>query len=596
MSVIRLRISHVNDQVYVLAWGAAGVAFLTLMAIISACALERPEPAPTSSPDSHNKVISGIVSNENGAIAGARVRVQTSERFTTTGDDGRFRLETDDLGDGPFNLTAWAPGYFCGGPVKATAGQDGVELLLQAHAEEDNPKYAWLPSQYHPGQGEDQGCSKCHSSEGTDLTYTLPVDEWLQDAHSGSATNPRFRSMYTGTDLQGNQSPATRYGYSRDYGSFPLRPDLGDTYYGPGYKLDFPDTDGNCAACHTPAASVDSPYGIDPTVVRGVASEGIPCDFCHKVWDVNLNATSGRPHVNMPGVLSFVFRRPPEGHQFFAGPYDDVAPGEDTYSPLQTQSQFCAACHFGVFWDTVIYNSFGEWLDSPYSDPETGKTCQDCHMPPLGASHFARADEGGLERDPKSIFSHRMPGAADEELLQNALSMDVDAKMEGQSLVVQVRITNDNTGHHVPTDSPLRHLILLVKVTDENGEVLELKDGPVVPEWGGVGDPERGYYAGQPGKAYAKVLEELWTEVSPSGAYWNPTRVLSDNRLAAFATDTSTYTFVAPQGGTVSIDVRLLLRRAFKELMDQKGWEAPDIVMSNQRINLPRVLRSESMK
>ena len=30
---------------------------------------------------------------------------------------------------------------------------------------------------------------------------------------------------------------------------------------------------------------------------------------------------------------------------------------------------------------TLIYNSYGEWLDSPYSDPKTGKTCQECHMP-----------------------------------------------------------------------------------------------------------------------------------------------------------------------------------------------------------------------
>ena len=165
--------------------------------------------------------------------------------------------------------------------------------------------------------------------------------------------------MYSGTDVHGNQSPPTRYGFNRDYGSFPLRPDLNQPYYGPGYKLDFSETDGNCAACHTPAASVNAPYGVNPTTVTGVAAEGVPCDFCHKVWDVRLAPATGLPYANMPGVLSFEFRRPPEGHQFFAGPYDDVAPGEDTYSALQTESRFCAPCHFGVFWETVVYNSFG---------------------------------------------------------------------------------------------------------------------------------------------------------------------------------------------------------------------------------------------
>ena len=118
-----------------------------------------------------------------------------------------------------------------------------------------------------------------------------------------------------------------------------------------------------------------------------------------------------------------------------------------------------------------------------------------------------------------------------------------------------------------------------MEATDADANPLTQLDGPAVPEWGGVGDPEQGYYAGLPGKAFAKVLEELWTEISPSGAYWNPTRVLSDNRLAAFATDTSTYTFTAPTEGEVTVEVTLLFRRAFKELMDQKGWDVPDIVM-----------------
>jgi hypothetical protein len=43
------------------------------------------------------------------------------------------------------------------------------------------------------------------------------------------------------------------------------------------------------------------------------------------------------------------------------------------------------------------------------------------------------------------------------------------------------------------------------------------------------------------------------------------------------------------QDGTITVDVKLLFRRAFKELMDQKGWEVPDIVMLQQQINLPRV-------
>jgi hypothetical protein len=36
------------------------------------------------------------------------------------------------------------------------------------------------------------------------------------------------------------------------------------------------------------------------------------------------------------------------------------------------------------------------------------------------------------------------------------------------------------------------------------------------------------------------------------------------------------------QDGTITIGVRLLFRRAYKDLMDQKGWNVPDIVMPQQ--------------
>jgi len=526
--------------------------------------------------------ISGRVIDSNGPVPGATVRIQTADAYTISDGQGQFAVHADDVA----YITAWASGYYIAG-VEANPGKD-VEIYLEAHTAEDNPEYEWLPSTYHSGEGEDQGCAACHSQENSKFDFSLPVDEWLQDAHAQTARNHRFLTMYTGQDIGGNQSPLTRYGYSRDYGSFPLRPDLTQPYYGPGYKLDFPETAGNCAACHTPLAAIDDPYGTDPTSLTGVDLEGISCDFCHKIWDVRLDPATGLPSANMPGVLSLEFRRPPADHQLFIGPLDDVAPGEDTYSPLQNQSQFCAPCHFSAFWDTPIYNSFGEWLESPYADPETGQTCQDCHMPRLGNTYFVLPEAGGLERDPSTIFSHKMPGAADTELLQNALTMKVNADQTDDTIVVEVELVNDKTGHHIPTDSPLRHLILLVEVTDENGEKLTLLEGNTIPEWGGVGNSDKGYYAGLPGTAYAKILEEMWTEISPSGAYWNPTRILSDNRIPAMRSDTTTYVFQTSEVlKTSEVSVRLLFRRAFIELMEQKGWDDPDIVMESETIQLP---------
>jgi hypothetical protein len=279
-------------------------------------------------------------------------------------------------------------------------------------------------------------------------------------------------------------------------------------------------------------------------------------------------------------------------YQLFFGTFDDDnVPQEDTNLPLLRESRFCAPCHSGVFWNTVIYNSFGEWLASPYSDPQFGRTCQACHMPVPSVLEGKTLTNvapglGGVERNPLTIHAHTFPGAMNQELLQNAVTMNATVRRVGNQVEIDVAITNDKTGHHVPTDSPLRHLILLVSATDANGQPLPQIDGPRVPEWGGRGDPGKGYYAGLPGKAFAKVLEELWTEVSPSGAYWNPTRLVSDNRLAAYATDVSRYTFLAPAEGHTTIEVTLRFRRAFKALMDQKGWELPDIVMARRQMVL----------
>lgn len=526
--------------------------------------------------------LTGFVRDVSGPVAGATVRVQTTTHVTASDGQGHFSLPAL-LPGKPVTLTAWAPGYYIGGGQAYLPGQDDVELTLTAYATADDSGYLWLSA--FAEAGEEGNCENCHADP-TDPASTLPFDEWVTDAHAGAAQNVRFLTMYNGTDVYGNQSPSTRYACPPDYGCFPLPPDPSQPYYGPGYKLDFPATAGNCAACHAPAAAIDTPYSIDPNLVAAVGAEGVACDFCHKVWDVRLDAATGLPHANMPGTLSYEFRRPPQGHQFFAGPLDDVAAGPDTYSPLQKQGQFCAPCHFGVFWDTDVYNSFGEWLASPYSDVDTGQACQDCHMPPLGVAYFARADSGGLERDPPTIFSHRMPGASDERLLQNAVDMRATARVEGDRITVRVDITNDRTGHHVPTDSPLRQLILLVQATDESGQALTQLNGPTVPAWGGIGDAAQGYYAGLPGKGFAKVLQELWTNVSPTGAYWNRTRVLSDNRLAAFASDISTYVFAAPTEGTITMEVTLIYRRAFIELIDQKGWDVPDIPMEKVQIVL----------
>ena len=535
---------------------------------------------------SPERIIGGIVRDDEGTVPGAVVRIQTMEHSAVTGSEGEFELAVPESLSGPIKLTAWAKGYFIGGPVEASPGEKDVTISLHRHSQLDNPEYEWLSAFRSAGSAESQECSECHFRGEAASGPLLPVDEWLEDAHSQSAVNPRFLTLHSGTDMSGRRSPFTRYGRKSDHGVSPLPPDPEEPYYGPGYRLDDPDHSGNCAACHLPVAAINAPLNTDPLSVEGVGAEGVTCDFCHKIWDVRLDPATGLPFPDRPGVLSYEFRRPFEGHQFFAGPLDDIAPGEDTYSSLQERSQFCAPCHFGVFEDTVVYDSFGEWLRSPYSDEETGKTCQDCHMPSSGAEFFAHPEKGGLKRDPNTIVSHRMPGARDLDLLENAVSLTLEAEQLPEGIRVRTKVVNDLTGHHVPTDSPLRHLILVVRAYGSDASELSLKAGPVLPEWCGSGDPADGCYAGLPGKVFVKLLEEMYTGVSPTAAYWNPTRVVMDTRLGAFESDVGEFLFIAPDSGDVRIEAVLLYRRAYKKLMDLKGWSEPDIVMESAAVSI----------
>ena len=404
----------------------------------------------------HERRISGSITAGDTSLSGAVIRIQTTSQYTLSDKDGSFEFTGLKRGS-TYALTAWAPGYYIAGGIPVAAGTTDHIIILQPIPARDNPDYQWLSAyQDHQDHDSDEGnpCQKCHS----DASGMLPFEEWQQDSHSQTASNPVFLTMYTGTDVAGNPGQYTRTGTSRDYGDYPLKPDPDQPDYGPGYKLDYPETAGNCSACHLPGAAVNHPYDTDPTSVSSIGSEGINCDFCHKIQSTYLDERTGLPHPNRPGVLSIDLLRPSLGHQVFIGPLDDVAPGEDTYSPHQSQSEFCAACHFGVFWDTVIYNSYGEWLESEYADPQSTQyqTCQDCHMPPSGTDHFARIEAGGLIRDPETIASHKFLGIGDADFMRQSSDLSVTVMRSSDSLDVTATIENNQTGHHLPTDSPLR--------------------------------------------------------------------------------------------------------------------------------------------
>jgi hypothetical protein len=541
--------------------------------------------------------ISGTVIGEDGPVAGAILQIQGTPTTFQTDENGTFTLSDLD-GTMPIVLTAWSTGHFIGWITldPGTTDWDDITITLNSLPQGDNSEYEWFSTE--DGVEGSAGCGTCHRE------YT----EWQADQHSRSAVNHRFLTLYTGTDVNGEQSQMTQWG---ETGALPADPN--EPYYGPGFLLDNPGRAGNCAACHTPVASktpnnqncawsgchtnltveranglIDRP--VLPINLRGDAAEGITCEFCHVIGDVIINSETNLPWPDSPGILSLSLSRPSdESEQVFFGTLVDVT-RPDSFLPLQSESVFCASCHYGVFGGvmgdrtvsggTLIYNSYGEWLASPYSSADTGATCQDCHMPVSSENWTVYPEQGGIVRDYSELHNHTMPGAADENLLQNSVTMVSSAEQSGDQLQVQISITNDRAGHHVPTDSPIRSMILVVEALNASGEALALLEGPVNPDYSGD-------YGGLPGRTFAKVLRDDWTGETPTAAIWRPLTIVEDTRIAALATDTTNYTFDLPAGQAVTIDVRLIYRRAFYELMQQKGWNDPDILMEHETLQLP---------
>lgn len=161
--------------------------------------------------------------------------------------------------------------------------------------------------------------------------------------------------------------------------------------------------------------------------------------------------------------------------------------------------------------------------------------------------------------------------------------MRLDAYYEVDEVVVEVEITNVNTGHWLPTGFSMRNMILVVLAVDSAGRRLQQTGGSKIPEWGGLGDPDEGNYAGLPGKGYAKVTKD--SQGNQNVPIWQAVRIASDNRIKPKETDVTTYRFKKPKG-EVTIEAKLIYRPVFKRVADQKKWALKDVVMEEKTLTL----------
>ena len=508
-------------------------------------------------PVSASAQVTGTVVDDDtgGPIAGAVVSVQASHIETTTDENGAFELG-DASGNG-LVIVAGAKGYFYASSTESAPASD-VELRLELVPQEDDPYYTFTSP---------ERCGVCHPAQ---------YDEWLDSPMQKGGMNTWVYDIYNGTGTGTEELPG--FIYTRNSVFAENNPAS------------------ECASCHQPEPWAREPFEPlgdrdDPTV--GML-HGVSCDMCHSIADIDIS----KP--NFPGIFpGVVTLTRPEGKDWnvMYGVLGDVTyelPGwmRASYQP-QLKSEICAACHQDAndpeenhdFENGIISEpTYLEWVDTPYADPESElhAECVDCHMAATNAD--AACDRITLDRPDGDVRSHRILGTT-AEFLENALSVTMEAEIVGDSVEVEVAITNDQTGHHVPTGVTIRNMILLVEASldgeplehtgsTEIDEVIHLLGGttPGSPPGECTADPDQGYYCGLPGRLYGKINI---SEAGDSPTFFtDAVAIVSDNRIPALQTDTSNYTFAVPAGaGDIDLRARVIYRRSWRVLVDGKAWQ-----------------------
>lgn len=185
-----------------------------------------------------------------------------------------------------------------------------------------------------------------------------------------------------------------------------------------------PDTYTICASCHTPLSEqlpfleADGEYRDNPAFDAKLQQSGLVCAGCH----VRQHQRFGPPRrAELPPI-----------------PPDTKLPhGGFTVSAAYEDSAFCSPCHqfnptdFALN-DKLLQNTHEEWRESRYA--KEGIHCQNCHMPDR---------------------RHLWRGIHDLDMVKQAmtvkLSPDAASYAAGDTVTLQIVVTNSGAGHYFPT-------------------------------------------------------------------------------------------------------------------------------------------------
>lgn len=468
------------------------------------------------------------------AIVGARVRIHLSTIFTTTDVNGQFSLT--DSAQTPFALTAAAHGFYNGRIDIFTGPGDHILELEEVSLEVEPNAPLNVP----------QSCAGCHPEV---------VAQWTGSPMQETGLNSWVFDLYDGSATSGGSNG---FVYQRDS----------------IHRLSSPNSD--CSACHSPVhwlADIENNGMGDYHNSNSDMERGVQCEICHRAYDVDINQTYE------PGVQprSFTLLRNDEPLEFgvLGDAYFTQSIMKPAYNP-QLKAQTCSACHQdnvdhdgdGEFDDPGSLpheTTFSEWQAWQGLDANNTQTCVDCHMPVLSTDSFCIFVKG---RAPGTVRSHAIRGTT-PAYLENALSLEAQVSANLGELIVEVTLSNNLTGHAVPSGVVVRNVILLVIARNQDDQRLQHQAGDLVDVVGGVGDFEMGDYAGHPGKAFYLNMSDGTNE---QVFYTEAQLIASDTRLQPGSVYGGQFRFKLDRSQRAHVDVKVLYRRAYRSIVLEKGW------------------------
>lgn len=341
----------------------------------------------------------------------------------------------------------------------------------------------------------------------------------------------------------------------------------------------------HCESCHNPAALFSGALTDDPKFKeRPFDQEGVSCIVCHSIESV-----SGR------GIGGYVMGQPAlieekDGTKLLDVTDEDIQNDIEGHKrammrDLLKKPEFCAACHKSqvpkelndykfirafMVGDEYQQSSFSKEVPHPFYTRDK-ETCNSCHMEKVPTryydvsvkentitSHrFAAANTAipyvfgykeqfdevvkFLQDDKVGVdifaVSRRPKGSAEENLIAPLNRQDLQMKA-GDSLTVDVIITNKNIGHSFPPElRDFYEAYVEFTVTDPKGNEI-LKSGFIDAN----GDLDTGAHN------YKTYLVKPDGSINDVHHIWQTRVVAYNNAIPSGKSDLARYRFVVPDG------------------------------------------------